>query len=67
MAFTRLKHIGIVTGKESGYCFWVNWLSNDNLPIDFEQILYRKTIEELRNDDMLEFVKKEVEAYRNRV
>lgn len=35
----------------------------DKLPRDFDQIAYRKTIEELRNDEMFKFVKKVLEKF----
>jgi len=64
ISFTRLKHIGIVTGIESKSCFWVDWLQIEKLPRDFDGVFYAKTIEELRDDKMLAFVKGKTQKLR---
>lgn len=59
--FTRLKAIGIVMERKSISTFSVNWYKGTNFPKDFDGILYMKTIEEMRNDRLLQFVKTFVE------
>ena len=55
--FTKLKAIGIVIDKKNQYTFHIDWLNTNNLPIDFDNISYRKTIEEMRDDEMLRYAK----------
>ena len=55
--FTKLKAIGIVIDKKNQYTFHIDWLNTNKLPIDFDNISYRKTIEEMRNDEMLRYAK----------
>ncbi len=55
--FTKLKAIGIVIDKKNQYTFHIDWLNTNKLPIDFDNISYRKTIEEMRDDEMLEYAK----------
>lgn len=55
--FTKLKAIGIVIDKKNQYTFHINWLNTNKLPIDFDNISYRKTIEEMRDDEMLKYAK----------
>ncbi len=59
--FTRLKAIGVVTERKSISTFAVNWYKGIRFPIDFDGILYMKTIEELREDELLTYVKSFVE------
>ena len=59
--FTRLKAIGIVSERKSISTFAVNWHKGIRFPIDFDGILYMKTIEEMRNDELLKFVKTFIE------
>ena len=47
--FTKLKAIGIVIDKKNQYTFHIDWLNTNKLPIDFDNISYRKTIEEMRH------------------
>lgn len=57
LTFTKLKAIGIVTEVEPNYNFIVNWLPRENnLPLDFDGISYRKIIEPLRDDSMKDYV-----------
>lgn len=57
VTFTKVKGIGIITDKINWYRFKVNWLDVKNLPKDFDNISYRKTIEQLReNDEIYKFV-----------
>lgn len=55
--FTKLKAIGIVIDKKNQYTFHIDWLNTNKLPIDFDNISYRKTIEEMRDDEMLKYAK----------
>ncbi len=55
--FTKLKAIGIVIDKKNQYTFHIDWLNTNKLPIDFDNISYRKTIEEMRDDEMLRYAK----------
>jgi hypothetical protein len=56
--FTRLKAIGIVQNKRNYFSFDVKWMVDDEkFPIDFDGILYMKTIGKMRNDKLLEYVK----------
>ena len=57
VSFTRLSRIGRVLAKLNDYSFKVDWLNYLELPKDFENTGYRKTIEKMRHDDMLEFAK----------
>ncbi len=57
ITFTKLKGIGKVSSKEAYHSFKVKWFDIKELPIDFDGISYRKTIEPLRDDEMLEFAK----------
>ena len=63
--FTKLKAIGIVIDKKNQYTFHIDWLNTNNLPIDFDNISYRKTIEEMRDDEMLEYAKEFINNYTN--
>lgn len=57
VAFTRMIRIGRVLAKLNESSFKVDWLNYPELPKDFENIGYRKTIEKMRPDSMLEFAK----------
>lgn len=57
VAFTRLMRIGRVLTKLNASSFKVDWLDYPELPKDFDNIGYRKTIEKMRFDNMLEFAK----------
>jgi hypothetical protein len=55
--FTRLKAIGFIQKKRNYFTFEVKWITDpDNFPIDFDGILYMKTIGKMRNDKLLEYV-----------
>jgi 5-methylcytosine-specific restriction protein B len=55
ITFTKLKGVGKVISKDDYHYFKVKWFDIDELPMDFDGISYRKTIEPLRDDKMLEF------------
>ena len=55
ISFTKLKGIGEILEKEDYYSFKMKWYEIPDLPKDFDYISYRKTIEQLRDDDSLEF------------
>jgi 5-methylcytosine-specific restriction enzyme B len=57
MTFTKLKGIGEVLEKIKPHYFNMKWFDNPDLPMDFDEISYRKTIEPLRDDDIYDFVK----------
>ena len=57
VSFTRLMRIGRVLSKLNESSFKVDWLNYPELPKDFENLGYRKTIEKMRPDSMLEFAK----------
>lgn len=57
VSFTRLIRIGRVLSKLNESSFKVDWLNYPELPKDFENLGYRKTIEKMRPDSMLEFAK----------
>ena len=57
LSFTKLKAIGVVLAKRNDYEFAVSWIQTDELPKDFDNITYMKTIEEMRDDAMLSFAK----------
>ena len=63
ITFTRLKAIGKVIGKENYYTFMVNWLSTEKFPIDFDGIRYSKTIELLREDNLMTYVRQFILAF----
>jgi 5-methylcytosine-specific restriction enzyme B len=56
-SFTKVKAIGKITGKANHYTFLVKWYETKLLPKDFDDIWYSKTIEKLRSDELLKFVK----------
>ena len=60
ITFTKLKSIGIITSKKDYYYFNVKWLKNPELPLDFDKISYRNTIESLRDDDILYYANKKI-------
>jgi 5-methylcytosine-specific restriction protein B len=57
ITFTKLKGIGKIIEKVEYYSFKVQWTSIKNLPLDFDGISYRKTIELAREDQMLDYAK----------
>ena len=57
VSFTRMIRIGRVLSKLNESSFKVDWLNYPELPKDFENLGYRKTIEKMRPDSMLEFAK----------
>lgn len=57
LTFTKLKAIGIVNSRSNYYTFSVKWYNSKRFPLDFNGIRYSKTIESLRDDDLLKFVK----------
>ena len=61
--FTKLKAIGIVIEKKNQYTFHIDWLNTNKLPIDFDNISYRKTIEKMRDDEMLKYAKEFINNY----
>lgn len=63
ISFTRLKAIGIVVDKENQYTLNVDWIHICEPYIDFDNISYRATIEEMRNDEMLEYAKEFINNY----
>ncbi len=61
ITFTKVKGIGKVISKENYHTFKVKWFNIKELPKDFDTISYRKTIELLRDDEMLEFAQQIIE------
>jgi 5-methylcytosine-specific restriction protein B len=61
ITFTKLKGVGKVITKDDYHYFKVKWFDIDELPKDFDGISYRKTIEPLRDDEMLEFAQSIIE------
>lgn len=57
ISFTKLKAVGEVTDRINDSTFSVDWKTSDELPKDFDGIGYRSTVEKMRNDDMLKYVK----------
>jgi len=57
ITFTKLKGIGKIIEKEDYYSFKVEWIKIKDLPLDFNGISYRKTIESAREDEMLNYAK----------
>ncbi len=60
ISFTKLKAIGQVMNKDTYYSFNIKWLDVKELPVNFDNIAYRKTIEPMRIDEMLDYAKKKV-------
>ena len=56
-SFTKVKGIGEVIEKVDYFSFKVNWFLLSELPKDFDNIWYSKTIEELRDDNLRAYVK----------
>ncbi len=56
ITFTKVKAIGKIINKIEPYKFKMNWFNINDLPKDFDGISYRKTIEPIRNDGLLNFV-----------
>lgn len=67
ISFTRLKAIGVVTDIEDQYSFNVDWIDTNELPIDFDNITYMKTIEKMRDDEMLEYAKNIINDSNNQI
>ncbi|MBI1184179.1 AAA domain-containing protein [bacterium] len=63
ISFTKAKGLGIVINKRTDYHFDVKWIHQDIFTKDFDGISYRKTIENLRDDDLLMFAKKTVRPF----
>ncbi|MDI9364835.1 MAG: AAA family ATPase [Flavobacterium sp.] len=61
ITFTKLKGVGRVVSKDDYYSFKMKWLDIKELPLDFDGISYRKTIEDAREDEMLKFAEKIIE------
>jgi len=57
ITFTKVKAIGRITEKPKLHKYKVDWFANTELPKDFDGISYRKTIEPIRNDDILSYVR----------
>lgn len=57
ITFTKVKGIGKVIEKIEYYSFKVEWIKIKDLPMDFDGISYRKTIEISREDEMFDFAK----------
>ncbi len=62
-SFTKVKGVGVLLSKHDYYHFQMKWLDIPGLPMDFDDISYRKTIEPLRNDDLSEFIKPYVKKF----
>ena len=62
ISFTKVKSIGIIIEKEDYYSFKVNWYATPELPIDFDSIWYSRTVEEMRDDDILEYVMDKIKS-----
>ncbi|MGE4385017.1 MAG: AAA family ATPase [Endomicrobiaceae bacterium] len=60
ISFTKLKGIGKVIAIDDYYSFKMQWFNIEELPRDFDNISYRETIEEMREDKILEFVKQKI-------
>ena len=56
ISFTKVKAIGRITKKMDLHKYKVEWFENSELPKDFDGISYRKTIEPVRNDEILKYV-----------
>lgn len=56
-SFTRLKAIGIVIERKTQSTFSVKWHKGLKFPVDFNGILYMKTIQEMREDALLRYSK----------
>lgn len=54
---TQLKGIGKIVNKKDYYSYVVEWYDDKDLPKDFNGISYRKTIENVREDEMLNYAK----------
>ena len=57
ITFTKVKAIGKITEKTKLHKYKVDWFENSELPKDFDGISYRKTIEPIRNDNILSYIK----------
>ena len=61
ITFTKLKGVGRVVSKDDYYSFKIKWFDIKELPLDFDGISYRKTIEYAREDEMLKFAEEIIE------
>ena len=61
ITFTKLKAYGIVKEKKNINDFTIEWKQNQNFPLDFDGVSYRKLIAPLREDEIYFFIKKEVD------
>lgn len=57
ITFTKLKAIGRVLSKFDYYHFEMQWFEADDLPLDFDYLAYRRTIEPMRDDEMLYYAR----------
>ena len=58
ITFTKLKAYGIVKEKKNINDFTIEWKQNQNFPLDFDGVSYRKLIAPLREDEIYFFIKK---------
>lgn len=56
-SFTKLKAVGRVVARLDDYKFSMEWMGLEQLPLDFDGISYRKTIELVRDDALLSYLK----------
>jgi 5-methylcytosine-specific restriction protein B len=62
-SFTKVKAIGKIKGRVNYYTFLVTWYDTKSLPKDFDSIWYSKTVEKLREDVLLSYVKDFIKKY----
>lgn len=60
ITFTKVKAIGIITKVLEVHKYQVDWLDNNKLPLDFNGVSYRKIIEPLREDAIMDYVNLEI-------
>ena len=61
ITFTKLKGVGRVESKDNYHYFKMKWFDLNELPLDFDGISYRKTIECAREDEILKFAEQIIE------
>ena len=61
ITFTKLKGVGRVESKDDYHYFKMKWFDIKELPLDFDGISYRKTIEYVREDEMQKFAEQIIE------
>lgn len=67
ISFTKLKGIGKVISKVNCYQFNVEWFKIEKLPLDFDGLYYSRTIEKVRDDELMKFTHDQIKIERDKM